>query len=195
MIKALEKAGQVPAPELVEMVAAFKEKVSKGEARYSSNGFDGKGFTFDATEMSEAQKNQSLQRKAYDVEQGIEEKNEEEEEEGEEGEAKTAVAPVILTAFDRARAIATSLCFMKALPVPDETTATSSGAPTSALGADGKLDSRAAMARAKLIASQLASGKMEAVVKEVAHFSEELEINDYPPQVRRYIDSYKVVRY
>ena len=72
MIKVLNKAG-VPVPEeLAALAATFKEKVSKGEAHWSSNGFDRtKGFTFDASEQSEAQKVASMQRKAYAIEQGI----------------------------------------------------------------------------------------------------------------------------
>lgn len=210
MIKALEKAGQTPADELLEMVAGFKEKVARGEARYSSSGFDGKGFTFDATELSETQKNNSLQRRAYDVEQGIDEKDEEEEEGDEEkatvpstaGSVSTSAAGVMAAAveatpLERARAIATSLCLSKGLPVPTIVTLpailSSSATSTStsvSLGADGKVDSKAAMMRAKLIAAQLASGgklgEGAGEVKEpAAHFSEELDINDYPPQVSR----------
>ena len=202
MIKALEKAGQTPADELLEMAAGFKEKVARGEARYSSNGFDGKGFTFDASELSETQKNNSLQRRAYDVEQGIDEKDDEEEDGDEEKQsgpssssvtgtgtgAGTVATPVVQsTPLERARAIATSLCLSKGLPVPTVVTPPSTSTAVS-LGADGKVDSRAAMVRAKLIAAQLASGgklgEGAGEVKEpAAHFSEELDINDYPPQV------------
>ena len=205
MIKALEKAGQAPAQELLDMVASFKEKVGRGEARYSSSGFDGKGFTFDASEQSETQKNASLQRKAYDIEQGIDEKGEEEEED-EEGEKEKdkdkdkvpgglplLAAPVVeSTPLERARAIATSLCLSKGLPVPIIVTLpaslTSVPSVAASIGADGKIDSRAAMLRAKAIASQLASGgklgEGPEVKEAAAHFSEELDINDYPPQVR-----------
>ena len=74
MAKALEKAGSTLPAELVQMVAEFKEKVSRGEAKYRSStgqGFEGKGFTFDASEMTEQQKNASLQKRAYEVEQGL----------------------------------------------------------------------------------------------------------------------------
>lgn len=45
---------QIP-PELVKMAEDFKAKVEKGEARYASSGFSGKGFTFDDSEQSESQ--------------------------------------------------------------------------------------------------------------------------------------------
>ena len=211
MIKALEKAGQEPAPELLEMVNGFKEKVSRGEARYSSSGFDGKGFTFDASEMSETQKNNNLQRKAYDVEQGIDEKGEDEEDEGDDGEKPVTgstgaaiVAAVDTTPLDRARAIATSLCLSKGLPVPSiipiPPPPTSAPPASVSLGADGKVDSRAAMHRAKLIASQLASGGKlgdgTGEVKDAAvHFSEEIDINDYPPQVPYHLTIYIICTY
>lgn len=200
MIKALEKAGQAPAAELLEMVAAFKEKVNRGEARYSSSGFEGKGFTFDASEMSETQKNANLQRKAYDIEQGIDEKGEEEEEDedADKEKDKTAVgasvpsAPAVSSPLDRAIAIATSLCLSKGLPVPIAVTLPPSLiAPTSSsipLGVDGKVDSRAAIERAKVIVDQLMKekklGEGTEVKDAVTHFAEELDINDYPPQVR-----------
>ena len=73
MAKALEKAGTALPAELVQMVTEFKEKVSRGDAKYRSTGqgFEGKGFTFDASEMTEQQKNASLQKRAYEVEQGL----------------------------------------------------------------------------------------------------------------------------
>lgn len=45
---------QVPA-ELVKMAEDFKKKVEKGEAKWASSGFSGKGFTFDDSEQSESQ--------------------------------------------------------------------------------------------------------------------------------------------
>jgi hypothetical protein len=59
----------------------------------------------------------------------------------------------------------------------------------SAMAADGKIDTKTAMMRAKVIALQIASGgkvdpNAEAKDVVVSHFSDELEINDYPHQVR-----------
>jgi hypothetical protein len=146
-----------------------------------------------------------MQRKAYNIEQGGEEEKIEEEEEGDLGEKiKIEKAPVVvvpLTPLDRARSIATSLCIMKGLPVPAPVIPTPvveapqgpQGPPVS-LGADGRLDNVAAMTRARAIAFTLATGgKLGENFKEedlAAHFSEELDINDYPPQVYRYIYVY-----
>ena len=173
--------------------------------------------------MSETQKNNSLQRRAYDVEQGIDEKDDEDEDGDEEGAMTQGTASgtgtggvmsgvggggvglgmlgsgglvgvIEQSPLERARAIATSLCHLKGLPVPTIITLPQSllsNTPTSSsvsLGVDGKIDSRAAMLRAKAIASQLASGGklgdgVGDLKEAVAHFSEELDINDYPPQV------------
>jgi ATP-dependent RNA helicase DDX46/PRP5 len=197
MIKALENAGQTPPPELLEMVNAFKEKVSRGEARYSSSGFDGKGHTFDASEMSETQRNNNLQRKAYDAEQGIDDKGDDEEDEGDDGDKPAtnsavvpAVAAVDTTPLARARAIATSLCLSKGLPVPSVVTipappSTAPPIPGRVVASDmGRLS---ALERAYRIAEELANklrtGPGE--VKDAAlHFEDELDINDYPAMVR-----------
>jgi ATP-dependent RNA helicase DDX46/PRP5 len=71
MLKALIKAVIEPPAELMYMVSSFKEKVDRGEAKWSGSGFVGKGFKFDASEMNETQKIASMQRKAYEVEMGL----------------------------------------------------------------------------------------------------------------------------
>lgn len=72
MCKALEQAEQPVPIELQSMADAFKDKVARGEARWAVNQFTvTKGFTFDASEMNDAQKLASQQRRAYEIEQGI----------------------------------------------------------------------------------------------------------------------------
>ena len=146
MVRALEKAGSAVPPELSALVEGFKEKVARGEARYASGGFEGKGFTFEATELSEQQRNASLQKRAYEVEQGLtEEGGGEEDEEGlgqgqgpgqgqgqglsqgglkgpgagagvGAGRALSSLPPTA-TVLDKARAVANSMCMAKGLPV------------------------------------------------------------------------------
>mmetsp|Transcript_20820 Transcript_20820/g.21475 ORF Transcript_20820/g.21475 Transcript_20820/m.21475 type:complete len:882 (-) Transcript_20820:133-2778(-) len=67
----LEKAEQSVPKEIEDMLILFKEKVARGEAHWIGNGFIGKGYKFDASEMNEAQKLASMQRRAYEIEQGI----------------------------------------------------------------------------------------------------------------------------
>ena len=48
---------------------AFNEKVKAGEARKVSSGFSGKGYKFDASEVSEEKKNEVFQKMQYEVDQ------------------------------------------------------------------------------------------------------------------------------
>ena len=61
----------IPA-ELATLAASFKAKVDAGDARFSSSMVrGGKGFTFESDEQNEAQKLTGLQRREYNIEQGI----------------------------------------------------------------------------------------------------------------------------
>jgi ATP-dependent RNA helicase DDX46/PRP5 len=71
MIKVLEKAKSPIPKELQDLNRSFQDKVARGEAHFVGSGFVGKGFKFDATEMNEQQKAMSLQRKQYDLENGL----------------------------------------------------------------------------------------------------------------------------
>ncbi|KDO23957.1 hypothetical protein SPRG_10653 [Saprolegnia parasitica CBS 223.65] len=71
LVKALETAKQAVPPELIALADGFKEKVKNGLARYHGSGFGGSGFTFDATEKSEAQRAADAQRRHYEIDQGM----------------------------------------------------------------------------------------------------------------------------
>ncbi|KAJ8576043.1 hypothetical protein ON010_g3166 [Phytophthora cinnamomi] len=71
LVKALENAKQTVPAELTALAEGFKEKVKRGEARYHGSGFKGKGFTFDDTERNETQRTADLQRRQYELDQGI----------------------------------------------------------------------------------------------------------------------------
>jgi ATP-dependent RNA helicase DDX46/PRP5 len=244
----LEKAHQPVPVEIEEMAKGFKEKVERGEAHWANSGFVGKGYTFDASEMNEAQKLASMQKRAYEIEQGlsspspsldtlsgiISEKGEddlvvEEEEDdfyaevdgsaGGETESKTDNAdpsvsaasssgplqitdgstvgsgPISvsvpssgsseMTPLERARALAMSMGFNRASGAP---LINIPHLPPAPVTADGKIDTKAALNRAKLIAAQM-TGKGITVTSadgqssQDLHFMEEFEINDYPPLV------------
>jgi ATP-dependent RNA helicase DDX46/PRP5 len=186
MIRALERAGEKPPVELIEMNEKFKVKVDRGEAHYSNSGFVGKGYTFDPSEMNESQKMASMQRKAYDLEQGLVGDDEDEDEDGE--SKKESITDAITqaeqdskdkTPLEKAKIIANAIC-------------TSKGLPTVILAKDNKInekDTNAALRKAALVAQ-----KMEALAKTGGsgglsssgnHFNDELDINDYPPDARR----------
>jgi hypothetical protein len=239
MIKALERVGKPIPQELSDMSKNFKEKVGRGEAHWSTGGFVGKGFSFDASEMNENQKAVSLQRRAYEIEQGIIPEGNDEDETGEyddtgfirlenEKEASTPsdentntsemdgeaedfddpsvkkiekslvtpqdlmpIIPTNLTPLERAKALAASLGLNKALyaaPLPALPSSLSILPPTS-MTADGKVDTKTALARAKAIAQQMSTIKaIDPVTGKILEvneqfYIEEYEINDYPAQV------------
>lgn len=71
LYKALTQSKQEVPPELRRMAEAFQEKVSQGQAQWAGSGFGGKGFTFDESEQTEAQRTAALQKRQYQIEQGL----------------------------------------------------------------------------------------------------------------------------
>ena len=73
IVRALSEAGQSEniSPALKELSDSFKEKVKKGEAKWASSGFKGKGYTYDASEMSEAQKFAHMEKRQALIEAGL----------------------------------------------------------------------------------------------------------------------------
>jgi ATP-dependent RNA helicase DDX46/PRP5 len=71
--RAMTEAGQAEhiAPELKELSDSFKEKVKRGEAKYAGSGFKGKGYTYDSSELSEAQKLVRLEKRQALIEAGL----------------------------------------------------------------------------------------------------------------------------
>jgi ATP-dependent RNA helicase DDX46/PRP5 len=71
--RALTESGQAEniSPELRELSDSFKEKVNRGEARFAGSGFKGKGYTYDASEISEAQKLARLEKRQALIEAGL----------------------------------------------------------------------------------------------------------------------------
>jgi len=215
LIKALNRAQQTPPAELLDMKKDFVAKVERGEAKWvsSESGFIGKGFTFDAEEMNESQKNASMQRRQYELEEGIQadidddggDDDDEDDEGGKGGVSRNksnAAAPVsaTITALEKATSIAAAICTVRGLPVG---------------GALVPLDPKVALAKAKQIAAQLMASRPSGTViigdgkggpalgpglaalgssgddageggagKNV-HYTDELDINDYPSAARR----------
>ena len=58
IVRALTEAGHAKnvSQELKDLSESFKEKVAKGEAKWASSGFKGKGYTYDESEMNDVQK-------------------------------------------------------------------------------------------------------------------------------------------
>lgn len=73
VVRALSEAGcaENVSSELKKLSENFKIKVEKGEAKYASSGFKGKGFTYDSSEMSEAQTMAKLEKRQALIEAGL----------------------------------------------------------------------------------------------------------------------------
>ena len=150
------------------MAEVFKQKVARGEAKWVSSGFVGKGFTFEADEMNEGQKAASLQRRAYEIEQGIRDERDEPEEydDDDDGEPAATVVPVAPNTEAAPSKLASSV---------------REGASIAA----GPVDTQAALARARQLAAQMVSKGIATEAGGIDHFAEEIEINDYPAAARK----------
>lgn len=73
IVRALSEAGQSENIDtaLKELSDSFKEKVKKGEARWAGSGYKGKGYTYDASEMNEAQKLAHMEKRQALIEAGL----------------------------------------------------------------------------------------------------------------------------
>lgn len=71
--RALSEAGQSEniSPDLRKLSDDFKARVEKGEARYAGSGYKGKGYSYDSTEMTEAQKMAKMEKRQALIEAGL----------------------------------------------------------------------------------------------------------------------------
>jgi len=195
MLKALQKTGQIIPEEVTLLAKQFKEKVDRGEAQYSGSGFVGKGYTFDASEMNETQKAAMMQKNAYAMEQGLildkegrggDEFDFDYDEEDQQQQQQQQVQDVSNTPGGSSSSNAT-------------TPSSSTSANAMAMNEGGPaiaIDAKAALARAKLIAMQLASKRPTGGdPNQPEFFMDELDINDYPLQVSNLPSLYLLYAY
>jgi ATP-dependent RNA helicase DDX46/PRP5 len=73
IVRALSEAGQSEniGPKLKKVSDDFKAKVEKGEAKYAGSGFKGKGYTYDSSEMNEAQRMAKVEKRQALIEAGL----------------------------------------------------------------------------------------------------------------------------
>jgi len=73
IVRALSEAGQAEniAEAVKDLSDEYKKKVEKGEARYAGSGFKGKGYTYDSTELSDAQRLAKLEKRQALIEEGL----------------------------------------------------------------------------------------------------------------------------
>lgn len=178
VVRAMIEAGQGEniSAELKALSDSFKQKVKKGEARWAGSGFKGKGYTYDSSELNDAQKLARLEKRQALIEAGLIDP-EDEEENNNDGDNNNNNG----TLNDAGDSGGTS---------EDKTNSTGSGLH------------KAVDLSAKLSANVLAlPGMQEAILKKVGvvkedgsesgmggtnpnHFVEEIEINDYPREAR-----------
>jgi ATP-dependent RNA helicase DDX46/PRP5 len=80
IVRALSEAGQSEniSKELKQLSDTFKDKVERGEAKWAGSGFKGRGYTYDASEMNEAQKLAQAEKRQALIEAGLLDPDEEE---------------------------------------------------------------------------------------------------------------------
>ena len=170
VVRAMIEAGQSKniSQELRDLAESFKEKVKKGEAKRAGSGFKGKGYTYDSSELSEAQKLARLEKRQALIEAGM---IDEDDETGDAAAvedvgdgAKTAEASA---AKDQALEATKLSAELLALPGMHDMVMKKAGFGDAASAASGEPDS--------------ASG-----IKKTSdnHFVAEIEINDYPQPAR-----------
>uniref|UniRef100_A0A7S2MDB2 RNA helicase n=2 Tax=Octactis speculum TaxID=3111310 RepID=A0A7S2MDB2_9STRA len=214
LVKALTQAKQeIPTP-LQEMADAFRKKIDAGDARWASSGFGGSGFTFDNSEKNEVQRLADMQRRQYEIENGLrdpanlfsDEEGDIDSEDEREAKAATEAASAAAssavgqgstaivmpgapgdTPLERAKRLATQLAAGGgSMVVPHNPMASGSTAVANAL------------AQAKLFAQRLSqnqgattgtsmnleTGTSAIIGQETAHHEDDLVINDYPQKAR-----------
>jgi len=177
IVRALSEAGQSEniAPELKKISDSFKEKVAKGEAKYAGSGFKGRGYTYDKSEMSEAQKIAQSEKRQALIEAGLLDPDDDDDDD---------------PRFD------------KKGDVNDSTTKNKTeGKPTDSSDADKVLELHAKLTPELLALPGMKDAilRRAGIVKEVDendlslgrpvqmgtnHFVQEFEINDYPREAR-----------
>jgi len=73
VVRAMVEAGQGEniSESLRKLADEFKGRVERGEARYAGSGFKGKGYSYDSSELSEAQKLVQLEKRQARIEAGM----------------------------------------------------------------------------------------------------------------------------
>jgi ATP-dependent RNA helicase DDX46/PRP5 len=178
IVRALSEAGQSENidPAIKELSDSFKEKVKRGEAKWAGSGFKGKGYSYDASEMSDAQKLAQMERRQALIEAGLLDPDDEEPVSHDFNNENDASGIAVVTAEHEKKAAETSEA-EKALDLQTKLT-------PELLALPGMKD--AILRRAGIIKESgdddVAMGRP--VQMGNSHFVLEFEINDYPREAR-----------
>ncbi|KAL7482918.1 hypothetical protein ACHAW6_008576, partial [Cyclotella cf. meneghiniana] len=169
VVRAIVEAGQSKniSQELKDLAESFKAKVAKGEAKWASSGYKGKGYTYDSSEMSEAQKLTKMEKRQALIEAGLLDPDEEDgdagdqddEDAGADGDKPTVEAPSKAQEMQNAVGMLANVS-AEVLAIPGMR--------------------EALMRKAGILPDDFTT--MTSTNEN--HFVEELEINDYPQQAR-----------
>ncbi len=173
IVRALIESGHSAniTPELRALSDEFKQKVERGEARYAGSGFHGKGYTYDSSELSEAQKLARVEKRQALIEAGMLDPDEEDsttpKEEGEES---------ALTHTEGGDTAAN--------PTSTESSTTSSTTGRAIANISADLLALPGMKEAIMKKAGYEIPDPNATAGSGEHFMEDVEINDYPREAR-----------
>jgi ATP-dependent RNA helicase DDX46/PRP5 len=203
MVKALEQSGAPIPDDLKKLAEGFNKKKEEGQlVAVPSSGYGGRGFKFDEAEEQKKKEELKLQKKAMGIDDGSDEEGGDDDSLDDESESKLykeaqAAAQAVIAAGGDASMLTP---FLKAgkeelpagvtlvEPVSKQAVAQVLGATAAAAAAVAKAPPNLAEAqrKAKELAQQLAI-KQAAKMLDTGpknHFEAEVEVNDYPQQVR-----------
>jgi ATP-dependent RNA helicase DDX46/PRP5 len=167
VVRALVEAGHSKnlSQDLKDLSESFKEKVAKGEARWANSGYQGKGYTYDSSEISEVQKLAQMEKRQALIEAGLLDPDEEEaKDQGQDDNVDSGEAGA------KGRPAASGIGKKDAVGILSNVSADVLAIP----GMREALMKKAGMLPADDGPTSMGEN----------HFVEELEINDYPQQAR-----------
>jgi ATP-dependent RNA helicase DDX46/PRP5 len=170
IVRAIVEAGQSKniSQELKDLAESFKAKVAKGEAKWASSGYKGKGYTYDSSEMNETQKLAKLEKRQALIEAGLLDPDEDNDDAGELDDDE-------IDGFEVGKPVAEA-------PTKEQGVQNAFGilanVSSDVLAIPGMRE--ALMRKAGMLPAE--SATMTSTGDN--HFVEELEINDYPQQAR-----------
>ncbi|KAA6382198.1 MAG: putative Ddx46 protein [Streblomastix strix] len=94
ILKAVEKSGCIPIPELENIAREFNKNVNIGLVLQPGSGFGGKGFKFDENEAMKKEELRKIQRKDFGIEEDEEEQEDNKDEEDEDDYSKPSSSTV-----------------------------------------------------------------------------------------------------
>ncbi|KAJ8601131.1 hypothetical protein CTAYLR_008833 [Chrysophaeum taylorii] len=187
LAKALSRAKQQVPPELTDLVTKFKQKAQTGEAKWAASGFRGnRGFKFDEDELTEQKKREKIQKEQFFDDLGLLNKPQEEEEEEEE-EEKTAPGPppppeksetAATTVLPEGAKLALAALSRGVANTKNLTPVERAKILAATFGKTQPKAGATALERARALAASTGGSNHQ------THFSDELDINDFPPEAR-----------